>query len=191
MVPSNRAGVASSETEPALRVVTLYQDSLTRQWTAELWGRVEKLVGLGGGRHRSWKIGDLMKPDIFAESVQAAREADVLVVSVRDAGELPMSLYMWVDAWLPNRTGREGALVALIGVPSQPDAQSGRAHAYLESVARQAGLDFLPRERKLPGKPAALANLSAISPLTGFTMRWEGGKANRGSGFPLRWGFVE
>ena len=143
--------------EAGLSVATVYQDPLTRQWAAELWDRVGQLIDSEGVRCQSWKISELTDHGIFLDAVQAAAEADVLVVSVRDAGELPISLYVWIDAWLPSRARRAGALVALIGVPPQPDTQSGQAHQYLESVARKAGLDFLPHERKLPEQPFALS----------------------------------
>ena len=109
-----------------------------------------QLIDSAGICRESWKVSDLARAFTFADAVQAAAEADVLVISIRDAGELPLLLHVWVDAWMPRRAGRPGALVALIGVPAKPDALSGRAHEYLDSIARQAGLDFLPRERRLP-----------------------------------------
>jgi hypothetical protein len=52
---------------------------------------------------------------------------------------------------------RPGALVALIGVPAWPDAQAGHAHQHLKAIARRAGLDYLPRETKLPEEDLGLA----------------------------------
>jgi hypothetical protein len=74
----------------------------------------------------------------------------VLLISIRETGALPLFLHLWIDAWARRRAGRKGALVALIGMPAQPDIQSDQAYRYLEGVARRAGLDFLPQERKLP-----------------------------------------
>jgi hypothetical protein len=154
--------MVSMDAEPALRVVTVYQDPLTRHWATELWDRVGQLIGGEGVCRQSWKMSDLTDPRVFMDSVRAAAAADVLVVSVRDTGELPTSLSVWIDAWIPGRAGTTGALVALIGVPPQPDAQSGRAYRYLEVAARKAGLDFLPHERKLPEQPWALSNPGKI-----------------------------
>jgi hypothetical protein len=164
----------SKENEPALNVATVYQDPLTRHWAAELWDRVGHLVGQGGICQQSWKIGSLTDAQVFAGAVQAAAEADVLVASVRDAGELPIDLYVWIDAWMPRRTARAGALVALIGVSPQPDAKCGHAHEYLEAVARRVGLDFLPRERKLPEQSAVLSTLGGMAPAASLTMPWLG-----------------
>ncbi len=154
--PVDRTAITADETEQALNVVVVYQDPLTRHWAADLWDRVGQLIDSTGIRRESWKLNDLTQAFVFTEAVHAAAEADVVVISVRDAGELPLLLHVWVDAWMPRRGGRAGALVALIGVPAKPNALSGGAHKYLEAVARQAGLDFLPRERRLPEESFAL-----------------------------------
>ena len=141
---------ASRKTRPALSVAAVHQDAVTRGWATEMWARVLEAIGHAGIQFQSWTLGELTAPGSLAEAVRAAAEADVVVVSVRDAGDWPRQLDTWTECWLLGRGGRAGALVALIGVPSQPDPQAGRAHAYLEAVALRAGLDFLPRERKLP-----------------------------------------
>jgi len=161
--PATQAARAPAETEPTLDVVTVYQDPWTRHWAMELWDRVGQLIADMGVCRKSWKISDLTQALIFGDAVQAAAEAHVLVVSVLDVGQLPTSLCVWIDAWMPNRVGPAGgALVALIGVPQQPDIQSGRAYAYLESVAKRAGMDFVPHERKLPQEAFALPAFSGI-----------------------------
>jgi hypothetical protein len=158
----------SIEPEAGLTVVVVYQDSLTRHWATELWDRVGELIGRWDICRKSWGISDLAHPTVFPYAVQVAAEADVLVISLRDAQELPAALSLWIEAWLARRVGRAGALVALLGVPAQPNAQSGQAHRFLETVARRAGLDFLPRERKLPEEAFALANPGAVAPSTDF-----------------------
>jgi hypothetical protein len=191
IVPPEPEAWAGAEDEPALNVVTVYQDPLTRQWTTELWDRVGQLVSSGGIGTKAWKISDLTQTLIFADAVEAAAEADVLVISVRDAGELPLRLHVWIDAWMPRRVGRPGALVALIGVPAQPHTQVGRAHRYLEAVARRAGLDFLPRERKLPKERRAAAPQPGITTTAAFTMPWSAGGSTRGAGTNLYRALIE
>jgi hypothetical protein len=164
-----------------LNVVIIYQDPLTWYWASELWDRMGRLIDSGGICRKSWKIGDLTQADVFADSVRAAAKAHVLVVAVRDAGQFPMTLSVWMDAWVPNRVGPAGgALVALIGVAPQPDSQSGRAYKYLESVANRAGLDFLPNERKLPQGTFAPRVLSGIMPAANITRPWVGGVPRQG-----------
>jgi hypothetical protein len=185
------AAITAAETEQALNVVVIYQDPLTRHWAADLWDRVGKLIDSGGICSKSWNLSDLGGAFVFAEAVQAAAEADVLVISVRDVGDLPLLLHAWIDGWMPRRAGRAGALVALLGVPARPDALSGRAHEYLEAIARQAGLDFLPRERRLAEESLARSTLPRMAPATDLTAAWLGAGPSRGTGAGLRWRLVE
>jgi hypothetical protein len=185
--PLDSTADGSAETAQALSVVVVYQDPLTHYWATDLWDRVGLLIDSGGICRKTWKLGDLTRAFAFADAVEAAAGADVLVISVRDAGELPLLLHVWVDAWMPRRAGRPGALVALIGVPSKPDALSGRAHQYLEATARQAGLDFLPRERRLPEEALAFSTLSGMAPANDGTMPWPGGGPGRGASARLQW----
>ena len=176
---------APNQTEPALRVATVYEDPLTRYWAAELWDRVGRLVGEGDICHQSWLINNLTAARTFTDAVEAAAKADVLIVAVRDAGELPAKLCAWIDAWVPQRFGRPGALVAVIGVPSEPDNQYGLVHQYLDSVTRKAGLDFLPRERKLPKESSARSGCrTTLKPK--LAMLWPGGAPMRVAEAPVR-----
>ena len=154
---ANGVPTAPDEPDRLLSVAVVYQDSLTRQWATDLWDRVGQLIGCGGVHCQAWRINELTEAVAFGQAVQAAAEADVLVISILDNGELPLLLYVWIDAWLPRRVGRPGGMVALIGLPAQPDARIGHAHPYLQAVARRGGLEFLPRENRLPAGPLAFA----------------------------------
>ena len=178
IAPAEPAAGAPDESEPALSVVTVYQDPLTRYWATELWERVGQLIHCGEVCRKSWKISDLRQAAIFPDAVQAAAEADVLVISVRDAEELPAFLYVWIDGWMPRRAGRAGALVALIGMPAQPDKQCDHASQYLKAVARRTGLDFLPRERKLLDESVALSARSGVALPANLTAPWSEGAAS-------------
>ena len=191
IVPTPQAAPEFNGTEPALNVATVYQDPLTRHWAVELWDRVGQLISSEGLSCRSWKISALTDPGIFDQAVQAAAAADVLVVSVRDAGEWPTSLNSWIDAWQPKRGGRAGALVALIGVPCWPDAKCGSAHRYLETVARESGLDFLPRERKLPEAPVACIEPARSGNGSPVLMKCYARPASPGASRRPRWRVIE
>jgi hypothetical protein len=188
---ADRAAMTAVGPEPALNVVVIYQDPLTRHWAADLWDRVGQLIDSGGISRKCWNLSDLAGAFVFAEAVRAAAEADVLVISVRDAGDLPLLLHMWVDGWMPRRAGRAGALVALIGVPARPDVPSGGAHQYLGAIARQAGLDFLPQERRLPAETVALSTPPRMAPATDPETARLGAGPSRDEGARSRWELVE
>jgi hypothetical protein len=189
--PADHAVRTGVETEQASNVVVIYQDPLTRRWAAELWDRVGQVIDSGGICSKSWKLSYLAGACVFADAVQAAAQADVLVISVRDTGDLPLLLHVWIDGWMPRRAGRAGALVALIGVPAKPDAQYGRAHEYLEAIARQARLDFMPRERRLPEESPARSPLPRMALATDLTAAWLGAGPSRDATASLRWRLVE
>jgi hypothetical protein len=159
-----RAENDPGETEARLNIAILYQDPLTLGWASELWERVGRLIGPDDICRKRWRLSDLADPAALESAAGAAASADVLMVSLRDAGTLPLPLYLWADAWLPRRTHQVGALVALIGVPARPEAPCGGVHRFLESIARSAGLDFLPRERKLPDEVGDRSSLVRVSP---------------------------
>jgi len=175
---------AALRAEPALNVTVVYQDALTLQWSTELWERVEPVIGSGRICRQAWGLGGLAEVIAFENAVQAAAAADVLVISVCAAGDLPLILRVWIDAWMPERAGRAGALVALIGLPSRPDASCSPTHQYFRAVARQAGLDFLPRERKLPEGPPDLPLLPSVSPEVNPAALWPA--AGSGTGIEAR-----
>jgi hypothetical protein len=179
------------ETEQALSVVLIYQDPLTRSWADELWDRVRQVVDGGGISRKSWRLRDLVDDLAFAAAVRAAADADVIVISVRDTGDLPPLLHAWAAGWMPRRAGRAGALVAIVGMPTKPDGLSGRACEYLEVVARLAGLDFLPRERGLPEESPARSTPSRIGPVTDLATAWHGAGPGRDPSARLRWRLVE
>jgi len=176
-----RAAETEEPDELALKVAVVYQDPITRHWANELWDRVGQLMGSVDAHRKSWEISGLTESRTFARAVEAAARADVVVISVRGAGELPLILRGWIDFWVAKRAGRTGALVALIGLPSQTDAQSHHTLQYFEAVARQAGMDFLPHERKLPEKSCT----------PGLSMQGVSPGAGQRAGGPVHWALNE
>lgn len=138
----------------ALSVAVIYQDAPTKRWARQLCERVTRIVGQECVRITWWNIGDLSEPGVLAGAVSTAMRADVIVVAIHAARDLPLPFYVWVEAWLPHRLQAMGSLLALIDMPDRADLQSDRARDYLRSIARQGRLDFLVEERKLPPEPA-------------------------------------
>jgi hypothetical protein len=172
VTPSTSA--TPSEAGMTLRVAMIYQDALTRDWASELWERVDQLMADGAIHCEAWNVSELAQDSQFACAVNAAARAEVVVIAVRDNGELPLFLHVWIDAWMPRRMVHEGALVAIIGVPGRPDSRVGRAHHYLEAVARRAGLDYLPQERMLPECSLAIPAFPGITATNPWSARGGG-----------------
>ncbi len=139
-----------SETEYELNVAVICQDTATRKWATQVCDHVTRLAGKDAVHSTWWEISRLSDPDVFKDAVLMTMVADVILVSINDAEELPINLCVWIDAWLPRRYQSVGALIALVSVPGQPGDQTTHARDYLRTVARKGRLDFLLRERRLP-----------------------------------------
>jgi hypothetical protein len=154
-----RQNVFLDESETALdgsgyefKIAVVYQDTLAQSWAIQMCRPVRQKFG---GEHvqNTWhSVRSLSDPEILVEAAHAALAADVIVVAVHAADELPPELCAWIDVWLPRRLARMGALAALIGVAGEPAPEVSRTQEYLQAVALRGQLDFLPHERKLPAE---------------------------------------
>jgi hypothetical protein len=148
--PSDEAEFVPPEAENALNVALVYQDIPTRKWATQVCDQVTQLAGKDAVRCTWWEISRLSDPEMLKDAVLTTMQADVILISIYNAEELPVDLCVWIDAWLPRRSLQTGALIALISVPGQTSAQLEHARGYLRAVAHKGRLDFLLRERRLP-----------------------------------------
>ncbi len=152
-----RQNVFSDELESASRssgyefkIAVVYQDTLAQGWAIQMCRPVRQKFG-GENIQNTWhSVHSLSDSKILVEAAEAALAADVIVIAVHAADELPPELCAWIDVWLPRRLARVGALAALIGVAGKPASQAIRTQKYLQAVAQRGRLDFLPHELKLP-----------------------------------------
>jgi len=156
--PTDKGSIAPDESPYTLNITGVYQDNVTRDWAMQTCRRATQLAAAEHVQNKLYNAHSLSDPKILLEAVRATLRADVIVVSVYAAEELPLDLYVWFDAWLPRRRSRVGVLAALIGVTEPRGSQSVRTHEYLQAVARRGELDFMPQECKPP-----LAGVSSIN----------------------------
>jgi hypothetical protein len=159
----------ANDAEYALRIVLVYQDDQTRKWAAEVCTRVRQLAGEESVRPTWLNLRSFNQPAVLADAISQASRADVIVVAIRAAAELPLAFYYWADAWVPHRSGEPGALVALIGLPEQQRGDADETRDCLRALARRGRLDLMVEERRLPEPsigvaPAPRGGLSAAAP---------------------------
>jgi hypothetical protein len=111
---------------------------------------VTRLAGKNAVHCSQWEISRLNDLCVLKDAILMTMVADVILVSIYDAEELPKDFRVWMDAWLARRYLPAGALIALISVPGELSVQTKLARDYLRAVARKGRLDFLLRERRLP-----------------------------------------
>lgn len=140
-----------------LKIVWVYQDPVTQSWGAPLCALATQLLGEDLVHNNWYDVHSLSDLEILLAAVRAALVADVIVVSLYAADELPLDLYVWINVWLPRRNLREGVFTALIGADRPQDSYSVRTHGYLQAVAHKAQLDFIPLLQPVPMRKAGTA----------------------------------
>ncbi len=146
----NRTDTPDEARAFTLKVTLVYDSFVSYSRAAPLCARAAQLLGEEALSVSRWTIWKLDHPDVLPPAVQAATEADVILVSLASGADLPIPLCVWIDAWLPRRHRRPGTMVTVIGESEALCVHPSRAEAYLQAVARQGGLDFLRMEHPLP-----------------------------------------
>jgi len=142
--------IAPVVSEYTLNIAGVYQDSVTRDWAMQTCHRATRMAGEDRVQNTWYNTNSLSNPGILLNAVRVAVAADVIVISVYAADELPLDLYVWIEAWLPRRLSRRGALAALFCVSEPLYSPSVRTLEYLQALARKAQLDFIPQQRERP-----------------------------------------
>jgi hypothetical protein len=98
--------VAPTESEYALNIVGVYQEPLTQSWGVPVHRLATQVAGEDRIRNTWFDVHSLNNIGVLLDAVRAALVADVIAISVYAADELPLGLYVWIDAWLPRRNSR-------------------------------------------------------------------------------------
>ena len=149
----NRATMEAAAPEPycGLQIAVVHDNGLPPEWASQVTRRAIQLLSSRCVRIAQWSVKTLGNPIAMEAATGTAIAADILVVVVSGDRALPPNVDRWIDAWLPRRLHRTGALVAIIGAPQPPSAFSTRIREYLRDVATLAHMDFLTQEPNLPG----------------------------------------
>jgi len=198
--PAANGSVPSAEAGLELDLAVVFQNLTAREWASEMWGQVKQWLGKTSLSAASWGISDLGRPDLLAAAVQAAAQAEVILVAVLAAPELPLELYTWCDVWLPRRGRRAGVLMTLIGQRAEPSPEVAPTLDYFQAVARKGGLDFIPQARLLPPTAHGFLDHGATVPQHAGSPRgfsplqegpWDAAAANVGPHEHRHWGLNE
>ena len=143
-------------------LVIAYEDEITRNRAIALYDNLAgNLNDDYDVRYSWWKFHFLYDPALLDRAINAAIDADMIIVALRDAKEPPWIARNWIEKWLAGKDGHDCALVALVeGTPSAR-IEDCAVLGYLNSVAHQAQMNFFPHV--FPATP-----LNVINPLAGI-----------------------
>ena len=133
--------------EDSLPVGVVYEDSATHVRALQIYDYLLAHAGSEIEFQFSWWSFDLLQETRRAENAaRIAEAADLVIFSTRRGGELPPEVTAWIESWVARRAGRSGAIAALFSPPRAETAGAGGRRAYLQNVAKSAGMDFLAHE---------------------------------------------
>lgn len=153
-------GHPARESEP-LRTVVLYADRASacqvlavREHILEHIAPDCQVVGTG------WALGSLADPDHHERSRHEATEADVVLLAMPGADELPAPLEDWLEFVLSRKTGRPHALIVLLGTSDELPSWSALDDR-LHELAERSGVDYFREWYRTPSAftPCTLENV--------------------------------
>jgi hypothetical protein len=162
--------------KPLLKAVLIYENfaaGVRARWFCE------KFVRLLNVRleETNWSFEALEIRKMREAAASAARKSDVVMLSMSGRKKLPGTIKTWLDMWLWLLDNEDPAFVGLFAASAPRHICSIRA--YLDSAARDAGIDFFPHEIAASELPQFLCPESRLKPplptakLEGFFPRRE------------------
>ena len=80
-------------------------------------------------------------------AAEEAATADLVVIAVHDAENLPGEVKSWMDLWLQQGTARHAVLLALLD--STMEGLPRPMEGYLQAAARRGGMEFVVETRAM------------------------------------------
>jgi hypothetical protein len=142
---------SSLDTTPKFNVVVAFDDQETSS-TSAMRTCDYVISQLGGDIQVRRKVVSFEKPTTPRSRAAAAKDAaraDMVIVSTRDQAKLPSEMQAWMDDWSSQRSGEEGALVAILNRKDQKQnraEQPSGIREQLAQLAQQMNMDFFSSE---------------------------------------------
>lgn len=104
-------------------------------------------------RRRVVNLERAVSPRTRAAAAREAARADMVIVSTREAAEIPAHMKQWLNEWTQQRSSEEGALVAVLN-RAKKRKKANRVETpvrdHLAGLAEQMHMDFFSSEVAAP-----------------------------------------
>ena len=135
-------------------IVVLYEDNCSRDAAISLCNSLEQIFHSELDFEITWcRFKYFNDPAVASEAADLAARADVVLVSVPCAEDLPLEVKAWFERWLRRRETSEGALV-LLQSSEQAPALAISQSSYLYLLAQRANLEFISLSNASPSGSA-------------------------------------
>ena len=124
-------------------LVVAYEDTPTRERAIVLYDHLaQQLLDEYDFQCSWWKFDHLREPALREQSIDAAAEANMIILSLRDSRELPPLAKNWIETWRGRKADSKSALVVLVDEAVAPAHEFGPVLAHLQKIAHAANMDF-------------------------------------------------
>lgn len=133
------------DSNPVLNVLIVYEDFAAGKYAKNMYDRLAEQLGWSmRSVCQMWKFDVLAVPKLREMAAQDAVEADVIIVSVHGANQLPPAVQDWFELWV-SQDYHAIALVALSAECEHDEANMVRSQ--LAEVARRGRIKFFSEPR--------------------------------------------
>ena len=123
-------------------IIVLFEDNCSRDAAIRLCTALEKTFHSEFDFEITWcRFKYFNDPAVVGEAAETAAHADLILVAIQRADDLPLEVKAWFERWLPNRQS-EGALV-LLQTSEPPSGPTISQSPYLYLLAQRANLDYI------------------------------------------------
>ena len=130
------------KTAQRLALLVAFEDSVAGMRVKEFCRDLTRCVGRQCQIvEHVWLFSTLRQRELQEIAADEVLEADLIIISVPRAEELPGGVKRWIDLWLRRKGSRPGVLVALLDPPY--DGAPFSTEAYLQLVAKRGRMEFL------------------------------------------------
>jgi hypothetical protein len=128
---------------PRFNVVILYEDGPAGRRAKRFYDKlIHKLEGECDFNLELWSFQVLGIREFGASAMEAAAQADLVIVSLHGKTGIPAEIKEWIEVLTGQIIDRPPGLVALLGKPKAGGGTAASTLAYLSSVANRTGIDF-------------------------------------------------
>lgn len=124
-------------------LVLAYEDVATRNAAMQLHRQLARQLQTDFDLQAAWwKLAHLAGPDLREQATDDVTQADMVILSVHAAPDLPELAASWIEEWAVRPDHHKCALVALLLDAENRQDETRPLLARLRQVARQARMDF-------------------------------------------------
>ena len=133
---NSRQGDSSWDPKYPFDLLVAYDDVTTRNRALQLCDRLtKKLADDYDFKCTWWKFDHLRDATLREQAVDAAAEANMIILSIHADKELPIAVKTWTETWLARKDHGKRALVTLIEGAHQQGQGFCPVQLYLQKVA--------------------------------------------------------